>query len=651
MRLRSTLFCVALLGLAHPVFAQQAATQTSVPIAAFVGGNSFSSPRLAPDGKHLAVKLRVPSGDGTALAIMVYALPGMKLKNSIRLPGKQIPRSFHWTSNTRLVIHPAVEQGALAPVLNYGELLASDFDGRKQVYLHGASRPEKPARGGRYPDDYSTGEVVSVAPAYNDRVFVSSQSWNANRTLLYDVDARNGERTLLAELPMKQLHFLNQHDAKPRLAYGTDAAGQAVAFRRKDASGAWEKTTGLGLRYTPLAFSADDSRLAVLHSAAGEPEALVVENVLTGARKKAFSDPEGSAVPLYGTRGGLPFAVVSRTGIPRPVYIDDGSEDARLHKLLSQQFPDSLVEFESASQDGRLVLFSVMNDRDPGAYYLFDKQANKAELLFASKAEIDPKLMAERRPIRFKARDGLAIHGFLTLPRRAAGAGLPLVLLPHGGPGEAYDSWFFDTDAQFLASRGYAVLQVNFRGSGGRGPNFRKAGLREWHGKVLDDLLDGLKWAAGQDGIDARRTCVYGAEFGGYLAMILAAREPELFRCAVGYAGVYDLKRLMQAHFELHASLADIFRENIGKDDAELARNSPVRQAQYIKAPVLLVHGALDKRAGIEQATDMRAALTDAGRPPEWLLAPDEGHGFFGTRSLTAFYQRLESFLARHLGK
>jgi dipeptidyl aminopeptidase/acylaminoacyl peptidase len=237
------------------------------------------------------------------------------------------------------------------------------------------------------------------------------------------------------------------------------------------------------------------------------------------------------------------------------------------------------------------------------------------------------------------------------MPRHAAGARLPMVLLPHGGPHDVADEWFFDPDAQFLASRGYAVLQVNFRGSNGRGLSFRHAGYRQWGGKIQDDLVDGVRWAIGQGEVDAKRICVYGASFGGYSALMLAAREPGMFRCAVGYAGVYDLNQMAstgeaKASKRLRATLA----RTIGTDKAELDRYSPAMQAERITIPVLLVHGGKDKRAPLAQAEAMRAALVKAGHPPEWLVAPNEGHGFYDTRNVTEFYQRLEAFLARHLG-
>jgi dipeptidyl aminopeptidase/acylaminoacyl peptidase len=229
---------------------------------------------------------------------------------------------------------------------------------------------------------------------------------------------------------------------------------------------------------------------------------------------------------------------------------------------------------------------------------------------------------------------------------------VPLVLMPHGGPFGISDHWYFDSDAQFLASRGYAVLQVNYRGSGGRGVDFKESGYRQWGGKIQDDLVDGVRWAIATGEVDGARMCVYGASFGGYSALMLAAREPTLFKCAVGYAGVYDLSLVYKPqNNRWDESLINFFNKTVGTDKAELERYSPARLADRITAPVMLVHGGQDKTATVENAEKMREALIKAGRPPEWFLAPGEGHGFYTTRNVTEFYQRLEAFLARHLGQ
>jgi dienelactone hydrolase len=650
MRLTTALLCAALLAARSPVHAAPAAAP--VPIAAFAGQDQYALPRLAPDGKHIAVTVRMPNGERPVPVVMVYSLPGLKVEGAIRLPAFEVPLDCRWVSNNRLVIARGMELGSREKPVSTGELLATDYDGKKQEYLHGYRMFQQSSRGNRYPSDEAYGYIEDIASTYDNHVFVTSRQWEGDRTLLFDIDARSAVRKLLASLPVRGLGFLLQHDGKPRFAYGTDEDNYALLFRRDDASGAWNKVEAKAQRYAPIAFSTDDTRVAALYSKSGEPESLVQENLATGERSTLYADPKADpAGLLVGAGGGLPFGVRAGPGAAHAVYFDENSEDARLHKLLSQQFPGSWVSFHSFSRDGKLLLFGVSSDRDPGSYYLFNKDTGKADLLFSSMEGIDPEQMAERRPISFRTRDGHTLYGFLTAPHAAPGIKLPMVLLPHGGPHGVADHWFFDTDAQFLASRGYAVLQVNFRGSDGRGPSFLHAGYRQWGGKIQDDLVDGVRWAIAEGTVDPKRICVVGASFGGYAALMLAAREPDMFRCAVGYAGVYDLN-LMASTTEAKNDqrfLAQL-RRFIGTDKAELDRFSPALQAAQIKAPVLLVHGGKDKRAPLNQAEAMRDALVKAGRPPEWFLAPDEGHGFYDTKNVTEFYQRLEAFLAKHIG-
>jgi dipeptidyl aminopeptidase/acylaminoacyl peptidase len=659
MRPITTLLCAVLLAARLPALAAPAAAPAAsptsaprVPIAAFVNDDQYALPRLAPDGKHIAITVRTPAGDRPVPMVTVYSLPELKVEGVIRMPVFEVPIDYRWVSNTRLVISRGLELGSREKPLSTGELIATDYDGKKQEYLHGYRMYQQSSRG-RYPDDEAYGYIEDVARDFNGHAMVTSRLWDTERTLLYDIDTRNGTRRLAAELSAGGMAFLIQHDGKPRFAYGTDEENYTQVFRRNDTTGAWDKLANIGHRYNLVGFSDDDSQVAAMYSKTGEPEALVREDLKTGERKTLFSDHAAEpAGLLFGPGRGMPFGAHSAIGVPHAVYFDENDENARLHKLLSQQFPGSWVGFHSFSADGKLLLFSVSSDRDPGSYYLFNRTAGTADLLFSAMQGIDPDRMGERRPISFPTRDKHTLYGFLTIPAATAGARPPLVLLPHGGPHGVADEWFFDTDAQFLASRGYAVLQVNFRGSDGRGSNFMHAGFREWGGKVQDDLVDGVNWAVSQGLVDPNRICVYGASFGGYAALMLAAREPAMFKCAVGYAGVYDLN-LMATTDEAKGNkrFQAQLKRYIGTDKAELDRFSPAMQAAQIKAPVLLVHGGKDKRAPLDQAEAMRAALVQAGRPPEWFVAPNEGHGFYDTKNVTEFYQRLEAFLAKHLGQ
>ncbi len=643
-----------LLAAALPLTALAADAPATIPILSFVKQEQFSEPRLAPDGKHLAVTVRATIGKREVPTMTFYTLPDLQVASVVRMPAFQVPLDYHWVSNTRIVVRKGHEEGSREIPMSYGEMLAMDYDGKKQEYLYGYERYQNSARTSGFTDDYGSADIADIPAKRNGRVFLTSNLWRGESSELLDVDTVRGSRRSAARVPYPNYRFFVQNDGQPRFATGPDDDGH-LALLRRDASDTWQRVPRekTGTQLLPFAFSADDRQFMAWHSARGEPDALVLEDVATGTRRTVASDGEGSVgAAMFGAARYLPIAVFTSVGIPRVLYTDgDANPDVALHKLLAGKFPGNTLRFLDVTDDGSKLLLLARSDRDPGAYYLFDRKTGQADLLFAAMDGIEPEQMAERRPISFKARDGLQLHGYLTLPRQATGGKLPLVLIPHGGPHGVADTWYFDTDAQFLASRGYAVLQVNFRGSGGRGEAFRTAGYRQWHGKMMDDLVDGVRWAVGQGNIDGNRMCVFGASFGGYAALTLASREPNLFKCAIGYAGVYDLK-LLQEEDKIKRSkpLKSIYTRYLGDDVQELDRISPAMHADTIKAPMLLIHGGKDRRAPKEHAFRMRDALEKAGNKPEWYYVDYEWHGFYDTENQVEVYRRLEAFLAKHIG-
>jgi len=635
----------------------QCSAQTStpqVPISAFVSRDQFYRPNMSPDGKHLAVTVRVPVGKRLVPMLSFYSLPDLKLESTLRLKAFEVPVGYHWASNTRLVVEKGQEFGTRERPMRTGEIMAVEVDGTKQEYIFGYDMFTYSVRRNGYDDDYAYGYVTRVPQPMNNHVLVSSHPWKVERSTLLDIDSRTAIRKERASLPVKGLKFVTQRDGALRFAYGSKEDTDFLLMRYDDASGKWNTLdkayTGVALY--PFAFSDDNSEFMAWQYGAHGPAKLIRERVADGQRKEVAYDPEGDVDLMFGTHGNYPIAAFTTVGRPRTVYLDESKSESQLYSALSQQFPDSIVRFSDFTNDGNLLIFSVYSDRDPGALYLYNRKENKADMLMVSMDGIDPEQMAERRPITFNARDGLKLHGFLTMPKHAPQEKLPLVLIPHGGPHGPYDSWSFDGDAQFLANRGYAVLQVNFRGSGGRGEDFEQAGYRQWGGKIMDDLIDGVKWTINQGEVDGQRVCAFGASFGGYASLMLAAREPQLFKCAVGYSGVYDLALLNEEFENKRNKRYRVWTSKfIGDDKDELTRFSPSRQADKIKAPVLLIHGGKDEIAPKEHAFAMRDALTKAGRPPEWLYVDYEGHGFYDTENATAVYQKLEEFLKKNIGK
>ncbi len=650
MSLRQSLLFALLLALLPAV---HAADSPLIPIDSFVREDEFSMPSLSPDGKYLAITARVPRGNRVVPVIMVYGLPEMKQLSASQLPYNEVPIGYTWVSNTRLIVAKGTEVGSLEAPQATGEVLGMDFDGTKQEYLYGWDMETKSRHRDRYTDNQGWGYVAGTPRERNGRFFMRTRTIKDD-SMLYEVDGLNAKRKLLATLPNPTLRYIQQRDGTPRFAVGAEMSkNQQIMYRRDDKTDKWTVVSDKpGMRgLTPLAFSADDTEFLAIYTPDGGPEELVRENLATGKRVSVMKDRTGDIRDfIWGASQDLPFAAGTTIGIPHLRYLNEESVEAKLHQKLLSQFPGHYVDFINYTDDGSRLLFVVRSDREPGSYFLFDRASGKAFPLFSAREQIDPGQMAERRPVSYKARDGLELHGYITLPERSGGKAPPLVVVPHGGPHGPSDQWFYDNHAQFLASRGYAVLQVNFRGSGGRGDAFQESGYRQWGAKIQDDVVDGVKHVIAKGLVDANRVCSFGASFGGYSALMLTVREPELFKCAVGFAGVYDLNLFYKESDASRGSRRkNTYIDYIGTDKAELDRFSPAMQADKIKVPVLLIHGKNDDIAPFEHAKVMREALEKVGRPPEWVAVADEGHGFYATKNRTAFYEKLEEFLGKHL--
>lgn len=617
-----------------------------VPVEAFAASNKAGMPRLSPDGRHLAMAIDFGDGDH---ALAVYRLEDMQRTSLLRLPRYELPVQIRWVSPQRLVIAKGRQLGSRELPVSTGEIIATDLDGSNQKYVYGYQQTTRTAGLER-----GFGRIEGVPETPDGRFYMRRISPGSNRSQLYDVDATRITARLVADIPVKDLSFVLDRDGVPRYALGTDERDNYLLYAA-NAKGNWKPldTARMGGKFVPFSFTSDGSQVYAYFSEEGGPTALVKANpdgserqVLASDAFASVADAEWSARPMQ------PFAAVVGQGKPQPVYFDAGSEEAQLHQALGREFPDSYATYLNHSDDGKTSLLYVYSDRDPGAWYLFDRTAHSLSKLMAPREGIDPARMGERRPFRFHASDGMELDGIMTLPQGVSQPShLPMVLLPHGGPHADGDRWAFDNDAQFLASRGYLVLQVNYRGSQGRGKAFEEAGHLNWGTRIQDDLLDGMRWAIERGYADPQRICAYGASFGAYSAMMAAARAPELVKCAIGLSGLYDLK-MMYSKGDVRSTAygRNYLSRVIGRDDAALEANSPTSLAAQINAPVLLVHGEIDERTPLAQAKAMKDALDKAGNPPQWMVVPKEGHGFYNEQNNIAFYRRLESFLAEHIG-
>jgi dipeptidyl aminopeptidase/acylaminoacyl peptidase len=625
-----------------------AATPELIPVETFARHANVSMPRLSPDGQYVA--LRMDNGDEHAL--VVYRVSDMSHPASmLRLPKFELPADIVWVGPTRLIVAKGREYGSIGKPSYTGEILATNVDGKHQDYLFGYQFLG--SRAGTRSTDRGWGTVDGLPEHANNHFYMGAQLWESeDRSWLYDVDAVKNTRHLVGEIGVHGLDFIVDADGKAHFAYGTNNDFDYVVYHRQANGWAPYAGAGAGHRFVPIGFAPDHTHVYAYDSDHGAPSSLVEQDENGGDRQVLAKAGFGSVGDLMWTAPPRqPFAAVSDTGTPKVTYIQPDLPAAKLYKALSLKFPGEFVDFINFSEDGGELLFSVSSDRDPGTYYLIDTHHYKVRKLFSVAPWIDPAQMAERIPMHFQASDGVELEAILTVPQGVPMDNLPMVLLPHGGPHGVSDSWFFDEDAQFLASRGYLVLQVNYRGSGGRGHAFEAAGYLKWGTRIQQDLIDGVKWAEASHYADPKRVCVYGASFGGYSAMMSTIRAPGLFKCAVGYAGIYDLAMMnKKGDIQARKEGRSYLRTVIGKDDAALDANSPDKLAAQIGVPVLLVHGKDDQRAPFAQAEAMRDALEAAHKPFEWLVKPGEGHGFYSEKNNVDFLNRLQAFLTKYIG-
>jgi dipeptidyl aminopeptidase/acylaminoacyl peptidase len=415
-------------------------------------------------------------------------------------------------------------------------------------------------------------------------------------------------------------------------------------------------------RFQPVGFTEDDQALIVLSNVKRDTDALYIyEPAKKALTELVFEAPKGLDVSsaVFSTYGGRLVAARYNDGGGRVVFFD--APTARAHKAVSNLFPDSRVSVTSMSRDGKRAVVLVTSGSEPGTFLLVDDEKQRVAELVRRAPWLKDARYGITKAIEYQARDQTRIAGFITYPAGRELRSLPMIVNPHGGPYGVQDTGSYDREAQFFASRGYAVLQVNFRGSGGYGTAFRTAGYREWGKKMQDDITDGVLWAIKEGIADKDRIGIYGASYGGYAAMMGLVRSPELFRCGITFAGVSDLDMLLnttairgstsKVYIEIPKEARRIWEDMLGdrKDEETLRAASPRYNVAAIRAPVMIAHGEDDFTVPFAHATALRDELLKAGKPVEFFGVREEGHGFRDPANRAQLFARIEKFLAQHL--
>ncbi|MBQ9419328.1 MAG: S9 family peptidase [Synergistaceae bacterium] len=470
---------------------------------------------------------------------------------------------------------------------------------------------------------------------------------------VYRCDINTGELTLIAENPGSIIGWLTDHDGKLRAAVDTDGVNTSFLYRTtEDEPFRTIITTNFKETFEPAMFAYDNKMMYIESNLSGDKTALYTfDPEANKVLDLVFEHDEVDVGSLMHSKKRKKITGVTFTTDKRHYKFFD-EEREELQKTIDKFFPNYEAAVSDMDDDERRVIVRTYSDRTRGAYYLYDRQDNSILKL----AELSPWLkedqMAPMKPITYKSRDGLTIHGYITLPEGVESKDLPLVVIPHGGP-SARDFWGFDSQAQFLANRGLAVLQVNFRGSTGYGKAFWQAGFKQWGRKMQDDVTDGVLWTVEQGIADKNRLAIFGGSYGGYAALAGATFTPDLYACAVSYVGPSNIFTLLETIPPYWKPLIEMEYEQIGdpvKDKELLEAISPVFHANNIKIPLFVAQGANDPRVNKAESDQIVEAVRKAGKDVVYMVKENEGHGFHNEENRFDFYRQVEEFFRKHLG-
>lgn len=647
-------------GLGFCVLSLSTQAQAPHPLSELLRPARADQIQLSPDGEKIAV---VSHEEGRrVLALMT--LDPLEISYVLRFVDGQEVGDVHWVNDDRLVTTVWRRAGWLDTPQVSGYLYALNYDGRRQKsifgYEVGYSNSDTGSRIKKQQVQTAHASIISTLPGDKSHILINTYPWEVKGQYwrytgetfgdVLKLHVYSGRTREVISLPTRGGQAYADRTGEVHFARGRDVDGVEEFFWRDGDS--W-KRIGEETRdaiAVPVGYSADQRLAYLVSSMQSDTSALVEFDLATAEQRVLFNDARVDIASITHYPGtDEPMAVGLENGRPEIRPLDPAQPGSRLLAGLQKAFPGLEVSMESVSADGTVAVVAVSGDNQPLDFYLVNLASRDIKLLISSASWLERERLATTEPFDFKARDGLLLQGFLTFPAGAR-QNLPMVVLPHGGP-SSRDYWGYNRERQILAAAGYLVMTVNFRGSTGYGSRFAALSDAVWGSRVQDDISDATRWVLDQGHADPDRVCIYGVSFGAYSALMGVIREPALYRCAAGFAGVYDLE-MMYERGDVPARRAGVayLKEALGTDAQKLQAFSPVHNANKVKVPVFIAHGAQDQRAPIEQAQALQAALEKAGVAVTSQYYEEGGHGYYTEAANTRLYTALLDFLATHLG-
>ncbi|MFV8781842.1 alpha/beta hydrolase family protein [Microbulbifer sp. SA54] len=622
----------------------------SVALEKLVQHSNIHQVKISPTGSHLAVS-RTIKGERV---LLILSMSSLEVTGSLKFRGDEEVGNFYWANDERVVTEVITKSASLEEPLNYGSLYAINADGSrgKNIFGYAAGELQTGSHIKKAESTYAHATVIDPLQDDKNEILVSTYPWARDWETLGDVYRLNiytGVRRHVVGLPQVGGRAYTDGRGELLFANGTTREYKYELFSKADKG--WSKVSHPFLQNaTPAGFDHEEQLVYLVADQPEDTEALITWNAKKQTIEKVFqSETSDISKLILHPKTQKPIGVYLNPDYPEVNFFDEGDGFAAFYRGLKKAFDGFHIDFTSFTRNGNKGVMRVSGDRLPGDYFLVNLESKKVDFLLSSAEWLNPEELNPMQAKSFESSDGLRISTYLTFPKGGEKK-LPMIVIPHGGP-HARDYWGYDQDAQILSQNGYLVLQVNFRGSTGFGNLFLEAGKNEWGGNIQRDISEAVNWTIREEYADPQRICIYGASFGGYSALMNPIRYPELYQCAVGYAGVYDLALLYKEGDVRRRDRGIAYlSETVGQDQKDMQENSPIYHTEKLQLPLFIVHGEQDERAPISHALALLERLNGQGRSVKTLIAKNEGHGFYSAENNLQLYTQLLTFFDQHIG-
>ncbi|MAG35441.1 MAG: S9 family peptidase [Dehalococcoidia bacterium] len=601
-----------------------------IPREILFGNPVRTRPAISPDGKYLAY---LAPDDKIVLQVWLRTI-GVEDDQVLTADKKRGIHMYAWAYDGEQLIY------------------LQDADGDENFHFHAVNIRSQQVRD-LTPFQGVQAQMVAIEPDSPHEILIGLNLEDRRKHDVYRVNLRNGAVELDTENPGNVASWIADAQFQVRAAVAMTPDGGSELLVRETPGSSWDTRRRWGpddLLGSITGFSLDGTTLYLTDSYGANTRRLVALAIATGEETLLAEDPryDVGGVLFHRTERFVQAVGFNRERLAWQAL--DEATAADFDVLAKVRSGDFRVSARDLADQTWLVAYTT--DDGPIYYYAYNRNSKTATLLFSHQPELEDLALASMQPISYETRDGLTVHGYLTIPVGLPARGVPTVLLVHGGPW-GRDTWGFDPQAQWLANRGYAVLQVNFRGSTGYGKDFTNAGDREWGGTMHNDLVDGVRWIIGEGISDPHQVAIMGGSYGGYATLAGLAFTPEVFAAGVDIVGPSNIISLLRSIPPYWAPMKAMFARRVGdpeQDEEFLTSRSPLYFADRIRAPLLIGQGANDPRVPQAESDQIVAAMRRNDRPVDYIVYADEGHGFLRPENRLHFFAKTEEFLAQHLG-